>query len=394
MNTPAPQRLTRSLSIFYTLYFALLGCIAPYWGLFLQHKHFTPEQIGALMGVFGLVRVLAPNLWAYWGRYFRSPLQMVRTSAILTLSCFALIGLADTPLTMGLVMMLYGFFWAAMLPQYEVMTMQACANHIGRYSRIRVWGSIGFVLMVLFAGAVFERVSIAWLPAMMFVLMSIIAWNSFRLQDTSVYHPAETGTGSFLTHAISKPVLMFLGMTLLLQISHGPYYTFFSIYLSDHGYASAMIGFLWSAGVIAEVLLFWFFHRVVHWLSWRQWCVLSLLITAVRWLMIAWLVDTAWILLLAQVGHAFSFAIMHAVAMRYVQQLFPASLQGRGQALYASAGFGLGGAIGAFLSGWLWQPLGGSTVFVMAALTALAGSWLAWYGLKDNDAVLISSGNK
>lgn len=394
MNTTAPQLPTRPLAVFYTLYFALLGCIAPYWGLFLQHKHFTPEQIGFLMGGFGLVRVLAPNLWAYWGRFFRSPLQMVRTSAILTLLCFALIGFAETPVSMGLVMMLYGFFWAAMLPQYEMMTMQACANQIGRYSRIRVWGSIGFVLMVLAAGALFERISIGWLPLLMFILMAVIAFNSFRLQDNSAHHPASAQTGSFLQHVFTRPVLMFLAMTILLQISHGPYYTFFSIYLQEHGYSPTWIGVLWSAGVIAEVLLFWYFQRLVHWLSWRQWCVLSLLVTSARWLLVATVVDSGGLLLLAQIGHAFSFAIMHAVAMRYVQQLFPPALQSRGQALYASAGFGLGGALGAFLSGWLWQPLGGPWVFALAALMALAGAWIAWYGLADNEAVLISEENK
>ena len=108
MSNIAPTFLTRRLATFYALYFALLGCIAPYWGLFLQHKHFNPEQIGLLMGAFGLMRVVAPNLWAHWGRYFRSHLQMVRTSAVLTLLCFTLLGLVDTPLGMGVVMLLYG----------------------------------------------------------------------------------------------------------------------------------------------------------------------------------------------------------------------------------------------------------------------------------------------
>lgn len=394
MSNIAPTFLTRRLATFYALYFALLGCIAPYWGLFLQHKHFNPEQIGLLMGAFGLMRVVAPNLWAHWGRYFRSPLQMVRTSAVLTLLCFTLIGLVDTPLGMGMVMMLYGFFWAAMLPQYELMTMQACANEVGAYSRIRVWGSLGFVATVLAAGALFEQVSVGWLPLLMVVLIAVITVNSFRLPDAAATKSVSPAPGAFWQLLRSRPVQVFILMTILLQVSHGPYYTFFSIYLQQQGYPSSLIGVLWSVGVSAEVLLFWTFQRLVHWCSWRLWCVISLIITAIRWWLVGTVAEVWWLLLLAQLGHAFSFAVMHAVSMRYVQQLFPPALQSRGQALYASVGFGLGGALGAFLSGWLWQPLGGAGVFIGAGVLALAGALVAWYGLQDNDTVLMSAENK
>lgn len=379
MSDSASSALERRLALFYALYFALLGCISPYWGLYLQYKAFDPEQIGILMAGFGLVRILAPNLWAGWSRYFRSPLQMVRIAAMLTLLCFTLISIADGLISMGLIMMLYGFFWAAMLPQYEVMTMQACAHQVERYSRIRVWGSVGFVLMVLLAGALLEQISVAWLPLMMFVLIAVITLNSFRLPETASVVPSGHDDRSFWAVVWSRSVLLFLLMVLLLQLSFGPYYTFFSIYLEEHGYSRTMIGVLWSVGVVAEVALFWFFPRLVGLLSWQRWAMLSLLLTALRWWLVAIAVDTLGILLLVQLVHAFSFAVMHAVGMRYVQQLFPAALQARGQALYASVGFGLGGAVGALISGLLWQALGGAGVFMLAALSALAGAIVAWY---------------
>ena len=375
----------KRLSFFYALYFALLGCIAPYWGLFLQNRSFNPEQIGQLMACFGLVRILAPNLWAYWSRYFRTPMQMVRWAGMLTMLCFSLIWWADSFVSMAAVMILYGFFWAAMLPQYEAMTLQHCGTQADIYGRIRMWGSIGFVLVVLGAGYLFEWISVGWLPLLMLSLMALIGINSLTLPEPAEGHPQPAPSGQFLNLLKSRPVQVFILMNILLQISHGPYYTFFSIYLENHGYKPAEIGFLWSLGVIAEVFLFWKFHRLVSFFSWRIWCVLSLLITAVRWTLIGSLVDFWGWLLLAQLGHAFSFAAMHAVSMRYIQHLFPRPLQGRAQAMYSSVGFGIGGALGAWLSGSLWLSLGGSQVFFLATLAALLGAFVAWKGLDEKE---------
>ena len=215
--------------------------------------------------------------------------------------------------------------------------------------------------------------------------MALIGINSLTLPEPAEGHPQPAPSGQFLNLLKSRPVQVFILMNILLQISHGPYYTFFSIYLENHGYKPAEIGLLWSLGVIAEVFLFWKFHRLVSFFSWRTWCVLSLLITAVRWTLIGSLVDFWGWLLLAQLGHAFSFAAMHAVSMRYIQHLFPRPLQGRAQAMYSSVGFGIGGALGAWLSGSLWLSLGGSQVFFLATLAALLGAFVAWKGLDEKE---------
>ena len=106
-STAAP---TTRLSLFYGLYFALLGCIAPYWGLYLTELSFTPQEIGSLMALFGTVRILAPNLWAYWGRNISAPLRMVRVAGLLTLFSFGGIFLVDSFTGIACIMVLYGFF--------------------------------------------------------------------------------------------------------------------------------------------------------------------------------------------------------------------------------------------------------------------------------------------
>ncbi len=372
----------RQLSLFYALYFSLLGCIAPYWGLYLQQRSFSAQDIGLLMGSFGLVRILAPNIWAALSHRFRSPLQMVRLAGVMTLICFSFIWLAQSRSAVLLVMISYGFFWAAMLPQYEAITMQALNNQIGAYSRIRVWGSVGFILLVLCAGVLFDYFSVVLLPLLMLLLMLAVVINSLTLKSAAVSSDNQAAGVSFRERIISWPVISFIVMTVLLQISHGPYYTFFSIWLESHHYASWQIGVLWAAGVTAEVILFWQFHRLVNLSSLQMWCIVSLLLTALRWVLVALYPGNVLILLLAQFTHAFSFGAMHVVAMRYIHSFFPGTLQAKGQALYSSVGFGLGGAAGAWLSGMLWQEVGGQGVFLLASVAAGTALLIAWAGLR------------
>jgi len=369
------------LSVFYILYFALLGCIAPYWGLYLQHRSFSAEDIGLLMGGFGLVRVLAPNMWAALGPSFPSSVSMVRMAGIFTLICFSFIWLADSFLSVLLVMLGYGFFWAAMLPQYEAITMQALGNQIGRYSRIRVWGSVGFIVLVVCAGFIFDTLGVNFLPFMMFLLMTGIVVNSWLMPSSAGKYSHQEKTTSFRKAALRLPVVVFIVMTILLQISHGPYYTFFSIYLENSGYSGSSIGFFWAVGVIAEVVLFWQFRHLVELLSLKNWCIFSLLLTSLRWVLIALFADNISLLIFAQIMHAFSFGAMHVVAMRYVQIFFPAALQGQGQALYSSLGFGLGTAVGAWLSGMLWDQAGGTAVFLSVAVVSAIAALIVKIGL-------------
>ncbi|WP_157729992.1 MFS transporter [Bacterioplanes sanyensis] len=371
----------KRLSLFYALYFALLGCIAPFWGLYLEQRGFSASEIGTLMAVFGLVRILAPNVWAWVGRHHLSPLPMIRLAGFFTLLCFSAMPWVDSFYGMALVMLTYGFFWAAMLPQYEALTLQAVASRMEWYGRIRVWGSIGFIAAVVVLGALLEKWSMDWLPRVMWLLMLVIWLNAWTLPAAIGRSIAQAVSGGVMRCLAQRPVWLFLLMTLLLQVSFGPYYTFFSIYLEQHGYGRIPVGLLWALGVLAEVLFFWQFHRVMLRLSWRHWFSLALLLTAVRWWVIGAQVESLSWIVLVQLFHAFSFAAMHAVSMRYLQHYFPGPLLASGQAVYSSLGFGLGGAIGAWLSGLAWQSMGGSVVFYAAGLIALLAAMMAWLAL-------------
>lgn len=378
------QASSSHFALFYALYFALLGCIAPFWGLYLQHLEFSASDIGLLMGMFGVVRILAPNIWAAQARHFNSTLHMIRLAGLLTVVSFTLIFVARDLVWVAVVMMAYGFFWAAMLPQYEALCMESLGNQLDRYSRVRLWGSLGFVITVGVLGAVFDQWGIVLLPVIMWILMVLITVNTWLVSQDKQPKEQVLGQASFLSLLTSKAVIGFIVVNIFLQISFGPYYTFFSIFLESAGYSASLIGVFWAIGVIAEVILFWQFGRIMHLMSWRTWIAVSLIVTGIRWALTGYLLHSVWTLILLQTLHAFSFAAMHAVSMRYIQSLFPGSLQARGQALYSSVSFGLGGAIGAFASGLLWESLGGTLVFLLAGIVSMLAAVIAIYTL-DNE---------
>jgi PPP family 3-phenylpropionic acid transporter len=376
MSVPASR-----FSFFYALYFALLGCISPFWGLYLQSLEFSAADIGTLMAIFGVVRILAPNLWAAQAGRFRGPVEMIRIAGALTVLFFCLIFVARDFITVAIVMIAYGFFWAAMLPQYEVLCMQSLQNQLDLYSRVRLWGSLGFIMSVIVVGMLLDVATVSVLPVVMLVLMLLITANAWGIKESPRVEDGHEDGVPFLRLLASRAVIGFILVNILLQISFGPYYTFFSIFLEENGYSPALTGVIWSAGVIAEVLLFWQFGRIMHLLSWRNWIVLSMALTALRWSLTGVATASVTGLLILQTLHAFSFAVMHAVSMRYVQTLFPKGMHGRGQALYSSVGFGLGGAIGAWGSGLLWMSLGGTLVFTLAGIAALLAVPVALFTL-------------
>jgi PPP family 3-phenylpropionic acid transporter len=372
------------LSSFYFFYFALLGCISPYWGLFLDGRGYSGQEIGELMALFGLVRILAPNVWGALGDYTGRRMALLRVGCAMCALIFLNIFWVSSFLTMALIMVGYGFFWAAVLPQFEVVTLNYLKEKTDDYSKIRIWGSIGFVVFVLLLGAVFDYISVQYLPVFMLIILTVMFVNSLTIKGRELSNEHIESEG-FLSLLKKPEVIGFLLAAFLMQLSFGAYYTFFSLFLERAGYSTTMIGVLWAVGVAAEILVFLIVHRLFKVIDYKIILVVSLLLAAIRWLLTGHFVDILWVLIILQLTHAATFGTMHAVSMHYVHQFFKGKHQGQGQALFASVAYGGGGAVGAILSGYVWSVDYGVTMFELAALSALLGAGVAWLfvGTKD-----------
>lgn len=362
------------LSGFYFFYFALLGAAAPFFGLYFAHLGFSAERIGELVAIPMLMRCLAPNLWGWLGDVTGQRLAIVRIGALCTLLSFGLIFFDKSYAWLALVMALHAFFWHAVLPQFEVITLAHLREQAARYSQIRLWGSIGFIVTVVGLGMLFERLSLDIYPVAIMVIMAGIVLSSVWVPNAQPEQRSDTsGQGGFLRQLCRPGVLAFYACVGLMQVSHGPYYTFFSIHLETLGYERGTIGLLWALGVIAEILVFLMMAALLKRFSLRQVLVAGFLLAALRWLLLGTLADHLVVLLLAQLMHAATFGSFHAAAVHFVQRSFGHRQQGQGQALYATLA-GIGGALGALYSGYSWTSLGPIWVFAIASLAALAAA--------------------
>ncbi|AHG40315.1 MFS transporter [Pseudomonas syringae CC1557] len=362
------------LSGFYVCYFALLGSAAPFMALYLHHLGFSSARIGELIAIPMLMRCIAPNIWGWLGDHTGRRLTIVRFGALCTLLAFSLILVDKSYAWLAMVMALYAFFWHAILPQFEVITLAHLRGQTSRYSQIRLWGSIGFIMAVVVLGRVFERFSLDLFPYILLAVMAGIAISSWWLPNAQpLASQQEAEAGGFLRQLTRPGVIAFYISVALMLLSHGPYYTFLTLHLEALGYSRGLIGMLWAVGVVAEVLMFMLMSRILLRFSVRQVLFASFLLAALRWLLLGLFADHLGVLLIAQVMHAATFGSFHAAAIHFVQRSFGPRQQGQGQALYAALS-GVGGTLGALYSGYSWSVLGPAWTFSIASLAALAAA--------------------
>lgn len=362
------------LSGFYFCYFSLLGATAPFLALYFDHLGFSAARIGELVAIPMLMRCVAPNLWGWLGDYSGRRLAIVRFGACCTLLCFAGIFISQSYAWLALIMAAHAFFWHAVLPQFEVITLAHLREQAARYSQVRLWGSIGFIAAVVGLGKLFEFVSLDAFPTALVLIMAGIVASSFWVPNAQpLMRPSSPEQGGFLRQLRRPGILAFYLSVGLMQLSNGPYYTFLTLHLEALGYARGVIGQLWALGVLAEIVLFLFMAKLLTRYSLRTVLLASFLITALRWLLLGNLADQLAVLLVAQLMHAATFGSFHAAAIHFVQRSFADRQQGQGQALYATLA-GVGGAIGALLSGYSWNSLGPAWTFAIASLVALAAA--------------------
>lgn len=371
-----------SLSTFYFFYFAFLGAWLPYWNLYLEDLGYSANAIGLISAIVLGTKIIAPGLWGWLADHSRRRMIAIRLGTCLGFISFLGIFLHSGLWWIAIIVATYSFFWNAVLAQFEVVTLSHLHGQHHRYTQIRLWGSVGFIVAVALLGTLFDYAPITMLPYLLALLLALLALSSFFSHEAR--REGDHRQSEPIARIVRKPVFIaFLVACFLMQVSHGPYYTFFSIFLQEHQYSKTLIGWLWGLGVIAEVVLFGMMHRILLVASLRSVMLVTLLLSMLRWLLIAYFVDVLSILIVAQLLHAASFGSFHAVAIEFFRRYFTRGNEGKGQAIYSSASFGAGGAVGALISGWTWD-YSASLSFVIASAFCAAALILCWFWVRGN----------
>ena len=362
----------------YFTYFGVLGIFVPYFGLFLDGRGLNSADIGLLLAIVTASRIVGPNIWAWVAERNGKPLTVMRYGAALAvigwLSSFANVGF--WPLLIGFT--LFSFFWTAILPQLELTTLSFLNDDTQAYSRIRTAGSVGYIVLVMLGGWLFEHFGSEFLPLSALLFLLLLLLSLFMLPKVALSTEVSDDSIRFSQLLKNSVLLRFMLAALLLQMSFAPFYGFFTLYSRDLGYSGSQTGIFIGVAIAAEIVAFYFAGSLMRNRSYARTLGVCYGVTVLRWILLAELADNLWWLCFSMLLHAGSFAIAHSCAMQFIQQFFPKNLRSRGQALYAGVIFGGGGAIGAYCSGLLWQNgAGASQTFWIAAVLALLATLLA-----------------
>ncbi|QWE17471.1 MFS transporter [Polynucleobacter sp. AP-Nino-20-G2] len=360
---------------FFFLYFAYVGLVSPYASLFFVDRGFSVIEIAVLMSMLQITRIVGPFSWGWLSDYLSNRIGIIRFCACLAAVIFLFIFYLHSYSAFFVWMFVLHTILSSLMPLGESATVHALFKDNSfdkRYGRLRLWGSIGFIAMVLLAGELFQRKGIELYPIVGTIVLILLAFITFRLHEPKMER-RKMVKGELLIVLFNPDVRWFLLSGFFMVFAHAALYVFYSLYLADLGYDKLQIGLFWALGVSAEVIFFYFQSKVLSRLDAEVVLQAAFGIGVIRFALIAFFPIT-WVLIVAQLMHAGTFGAHHSAATKLLQRWFTGPLQARGQALMATVSYGLGGTLGGLCAGWLWDATQPRNVFVMSALACgLAG---------------------
>ena len=376
MAPPAPAAAHRQLVPFAALsatYFAHIGFFNPYLPLWLKDQGLPIFVISLLASVQSFTRVFAPYAWGALSDRTGERVKLLRISSVIALIASAGLWVNGDGWWIGLVLLLLFTHTSSMMSLTEAAMAHLVAGDWGRYGRVRLWGSVGFMITVFAAGAWFERYGMGSFPGWAGVTLAGVLLCTLWLPNVKeAAHHAQDAPHAPIGPVLRRPQVRWFFASLFFHVmAHFAVYGFYSLYLDARGYSKATIGALWGVSVAVEIAWFYAQGRLIGRFPMQRWLVLCGVATVLRMAMIAGLSGWLAALLVAQMLHALTFATHHTACIALVSQYFPGRLRGRGQALFTVMGYGFGGVLGVLAGGAVAARWGFQVMFAAAAALAM-----------------------
>ena len=335
-----------ALLFFYFLFFALIGDYVIFMPKLFSHS-FSPTQIGILFAMMPIARFLTPFI------FIKKPITKRDYILSILVAFFA----SFLILSKNFYLILFSFFligasFAVVFPYIEAIAIEKLST---KYGKARVMGSLGFMLY----GIIFSYLKINHLISFI-ILMFLTSISAFYFREDKTIKK-EASKINF-----TQNYKFWLGL-ILIQISFGGFYNFFTIYLIKNGINKEYVGWLWGIGVMAEIVVFLIGHRFLHKLNPLKWIKISVFLTSIRWLMLYLFSNSLVLIASSQLIHAFSFAIFHTSALLYINKTYENKTLA--QQFYAGIAYGLAAFLGSIISGFLY----GENLFLYESLIAFSG---------------------
>ena len=371
------------LSSFYFCYYFFVGLFVPYWGIYLKSLSFNALQIGTLLSLFQISRIFAPNLLGWIADRSGEYIKWIKISSFFGFIIFTGIFWSNTFISIFFIMMAMSIFTSSTLPLAESLTLTHLkANKAdSKYSHIRLWGSIGFIVAAILLGIMIDSLGERSLIYALLITQLTIFFLAFILPDKKVTF-IENNKRPIWPILRRREVIVLLLSCALMVSSHGLLYNFYSIFLEQQGYSGTTIGLLWSVGVVFEILIFLLMPKILSNFTLKAVLLISLGFAVIRFFLIGAYVDSIIILVIAQIMHAATFGSFHVASIQLIAHFFYNEHQARGQSLYNSITYGIGGAIGGVGGGYMIQYSGMANTFMLSAILPFIGFLVLILGLK------------
>ncbi len=356
----------------YFLYFGLLGIYLPYFNLYCFHIEFSGIQIGVLSAIRSVAVIFFPLLWGIIADRFQVRRQIFILCSIISTFIWSFFLLTQNFLWMAVITIFYAIFYAPIISFLEAFTMDMLGGEKKGYGRIRAWGSISFIIMVILVGRAIDRYSVG-------IILILILAGSTGQCITALRIPTGRTNSDFrssrdrLRNFLKPKVAGFLFCAFFMLVSHGAYYGFFSIHLEQLGYNKTFIGLCWALGVIAEILVMLRSPQLFKAFSLENVLVFSFIAAVLRWLTLYFFSNPA-VILSSQLAHAITYGTFHMASILYIDQMSPEGSKTFGQAVNNALTYGLGLTVGFLINGYVYEHMDTFFLFLISALFAfLAG---------------------
>jgi MFS transporter, PPP family, 3-phenylpropionic acid transporter len=384
-SSPAPQPSTSRHAHFFPFavmsaaYYGHIGFFNPYLPLWLKELGLPLFTISLLTSIQAWTRLFAPYGWGWISDTTGERVRLLRYSSVVALICsLGLLwteGVQTSLLWLVAVLLLMFTHTSSMIPMTEAaMTHMVSPSGVldtKRYGRIRLWGSVGFLVMVFVTGWWFEQFTIAHFPYWTMGTLLVVMLAVWRLPDVKEASHKASPSGKDLVLPILRKseVRWFFVSQFFHVLAHMSIYIFLSLYLDELGYSKTVIGLMWALSIVMEIAFFYTQGRVIPRLSMHHWLVVTAVVCVLRMSLMAGAAQFFIVLLLCQALHAITFTAHHTACIALVSHHFPRALRGRGQALFTVIGYGLTGVTAGLGGGWLSTHYGLQSVFWAASIS-------------------------
>ena len=372
VNRVAKPEQSLNFALFFFAYYGYVGIFSPYASLFFEERGLSAAQIGVLMSLLQVMRIFGPNVWGWVADHRSQRVAVLRVTSLAAVISFCGMFFGQTFAYFFAVMVIVNLFTSAQGPLSEALMLSAMRGDLTHYGRLRLWGSVGFIFSVMAAGQLLDWYSVELMPWLALIMLAMVSVVTLRMREEApIVHRSDSP--SVMSVLRKREVWSFFTSTFLMVAAHASLYVYYSLYLSQIGYSKTVIGLMWSLGVIAEIIFFFYQEPLFKRFGVKNLMFVSLAIGVIRFLMIAFGAQSLVLLLIAQVLHAATFGVHHSSSVATLQRWFSGPLQARGQALYISISYGLGGTLGGLLLSACWDTFGAQLVYVIAALMSGCG---------------------